>query len=92
MWWLYFRHDSEVVGFALIDAQTLHHARMQAVALGIGRVEDYGGGNEVDPKEATLVPKDCMGRLLSPEEAVGLLDRIERQSASRHHWPPLCTL
>ena len=49
MWWLYFRHDGKLVGVAIIErAESLFHARMLAVAHGIGRAADYSEGKEVD--------------------------------------------
>jgi hypothetical protein len=78
MWCLYFRHGGEFVGVAFIEAPSLYHARLRAAIGEIGEVDDYSSGQEVDPERARMVPKDHIGRLLSPEEAANLLDRIER--------------
>jgi hypothetical protein len=80
MWCLYFRKAGELVGVAFIVAPTLYHARLRAVIREIGKVDDYSSGQEVDPERAAMVPKDHIGRLLSPEEAADLIARIERTS------------
>jgi hypothetical protein len=76
MWWLCYRNERNVVGVAIIEAPSLYHARMQATVRGIGRVADYSEGNEIDAEHAALVPQKYIGRLLSPEEARQLMERI----------------
>jgi hypothetical protein len=94
MWWLYFRHDGKLVGVAIIErAESLFHARMLAVAHGIGRAADYSEGKEVDAEHAALVPRDHVGRMLSPPEAQRLIEQmasrrstIQARDASRRSW------
>ena len=76
MWWLCYRNEGKLVGVAIIEAPSLYHARMQAAVRGIGRAADYTEGKEVDAEHAALVPQDCIGRLLSPEEARQLIERM----------------
>jgi len=65
MWWLYFRYDGKLVGVAIIErAESLFHARMLAVAHGIGRAADYSEGKEVDAEHAALVPSITVAFLL----------------------------
>jgi hypothetical protein len=49
---------------------------MKATVYGIGRPADYGDGKEVDAEDAELVPRDCIRRLVPPEEAQQLSDRV----------------
>jgi hypothetical protein len=76
MWWLCYRNEGKLVGVAIIQAASIYHARLLAAVRGIGRAVDYSEGNEVDAEHAALIPQDCIGRLLSPEEARQLMDRI----------------
>jgi hypothetical protein len=76
MWWLCYRNKGKLVGVAIIEAPSLYHARMQAAVQGIGRVADYSEGKEVAAEHAALIPQDRIGRLLLPEEAQQLIERI----------------
>jgi hypothetical protein len=76
MWWIYYRNKGNLVGVAIIEATSLYHARMKAAVCGIGRAADYSDGKEVDVEDAALVARDCIRRLLSPEEAQQLSDRV----------------
>jgi hypothetical protein len=76
MWWLYYRNEGELVGVAIIAAPSLYHARMRAAVDGIGRAANYSEGKELDAEHAALVPKEHLGRMLSPEEARQLIDRM----------------
>jgi len=69
MWWVYFRRGNELVGAAIIEAPTLYQARTRVAVRGIGRPADFGEVKEVSTEHASLIPRDCIGRLLSPEEA-----------------------
>jgi hypothetical protein len=81
VWWLIFRRDSELVGVAIIEAPSLAHARMIAVASEIGRIAEYTDGKEIDPKHAALIPPEFIGRMarmLSPEQARELTAMLGR--------------
>ena len=85
MWWLYFRNEGNPVGVASIEAPSLYYARMRAAVRGLGKAADYFEGKEVDAEHAALVPPHCIGRLLSPEEARQL---IERMASAKTQGPP----
>ena len=76
MWWLYYRTEGKLVGVAIIEAPSLYHARMRAAVRRIGRAGDFIEGKELDAEHAALVPQDCIGRLLSPEEARQLIEQL----------------
>jgi hypothetical protein len=76
LWWLYYRNNGNVVGVAIIEAPTLYHARMKAAVYGIGKAVDYSEGKEVEEGHQALVPRNCIGRLLSANEAKQLFDRM----------------
>ena len=83
MWWLTYRKEGQLVGVAIIEAPSLYHARMRATVRGIGRAAEYFEGKEVDAEHAALVPQDCIGRLLSHEEARQLIERMGAAKAER---------
>jgi hypothetical protein len=60
----------------MIEAPSLYHARTRAVVDGIGWAQDYSEGKEVNPKYAAQLPQDCIDRLLMPDEARQLIDRV----------------
>jgi len=64
MWWLSFRHGSVVV----IEASTLVHARLLAAQKGFGRPSHFVEGYFID-RARTSVPREYVGRMLSPIEA-----------------------
>ena len=76
MWWLIYRRDDKVVGIAIIEAPSLYHARMRAAVAGIGKAADYSEGKEIDAVHVGLTPREMIGRLLSPEEAIELRGRL----------------
>jgi hypothetical protein len=43
----------------------------------------FENGHELDAKTATRVPQNMIGQCLTPEEALKLLDRIERLDSRR---------
>jgi len=69
MWWVNFRRGSELAGTAIIDAPSIYHARLRLALRGIGKAADYSEAKEVDAERAALIPRDCIGRLLLPDEA-----------------------
>jgi hypothetical protein len=72
MWWINFRRGSEVIGVAIIEASSIFHARTRLAVCGIGRPVDYSDGKEVDARCAALIPRNSLGRLLLPDEALKL--------------------
>ena len=73
--------NGNVVGVAIIEAPTLYHARMKAAVYGIGKAADYSDGKEVEEGHQALVPRNCIGRLLSANEAQQLFDRMSAARA-----------
>jgi hypothetical protein len=69
MWWVNFRRGSELAGTAIIDAPSIYHTRLRLAFRGIGKAADYSEAKEVDAERAALIPRDCIGRLLLPDEA-----------------------
>ena len=78
MWWLIYRRDRQLIGAAIIEAPSLYHARMSAPLLGIGKVAEYAGGNEIDAEHAALIPREVIGTMLSPEQVRELAARLGR--------------
>jgi hypothetical protein len=82
VWWLIFRRDGELVGVAIIEAPSLMHVRMIAVAGEVGRIAEYSDGKEIDPERAALIPPEFIGsmpRMLSPEQARELTTVLGRR-------------
>jgi hypothetical protein len=78
MWWLSFRDGSA----AVIEATSLLHARMLAAVHKIGRVGQFVDGYELSPELEALIPEDCIGRLLSRDDAWQLYDQLARDRAA----------
>ena len=76
MWWLIYRLDDKIVGIAIIEAPSLYHARMRAAVAGIGKAADFFEGKEIDVMHVGLIPREMIGRLLSPEQAIELKGRL----------------
>ena len=76
MWWLSFRDGSA----AVIEATSLLHARMLAAVHKISFVSQFVNGYQLRPELASLIPRDCIGRLLLPcDEARQLSARLESE-------------
>jgi len=73
MWWLSFRDGTAVI----VEATSLLHARMVAAIHEIGRVAQFAHGYELSAERAALIPSDCVGRLLSRDDAWRLYDQLE---------------
>ncbi len=54
---------------------------MKAAVYGIGKAADYSDGKEVEEGHQALVPRNCIGRLLSANEAQQLFDRMSAARA-----------
>jgi hypothetical protein len=78
MWWITFRDGSAVV----LEASSLAHARMLAAVQQIGRVAQCVAGYRLSSELARAIPDDCIGRLLSRDDAWLLYDRLERRRAA----------
>ena len=78
MWWLIYRRDGQLVGAAIIEASSLHHARMVAAVQGIGNVAEHTDGSEIDPGHAAVIPREFIGKMLSPEQVRELAALTQR--------------
>jgi len=47
VWWLIYRRDDKIVGVAIFEAPSLHHAR-EPPSLGSERPADYSESQEID--------------------------------------------
>jgi hypothetical protein len=72
LWWLAFRGGSAVI----IEAESITHARVLAVANELGRASQFDDGYAIDSDLAELIPEDFIWRKLSPNEASDLLNRL----------------
>jgi hypothetical protein len=78
VWWLIYRRDGQLAGAVIIEARSLFHARMTAAVQGIGKVAEYADGNEVDAAHAALIPRELIGKMLSPEQVRELATLLGR--------------
>ncbi len=70
LWLLSFRGEGAAV---IVEAESLTHARLVAVAKDLCRPSLFDEGYAVDPDLVTMIPKDLIGRNLSRTEARDLL-------------------
>jgi hypothetical protein len=73
MWWLSFSDGSVVI----IAASSLAHARLLAVAKGLGRASDFIEGSLIDTDRLPPIPDEFVGRMLSPVDARQLLEILD---------------
>ncbi len=71
-WWLRLRGG----GAAIVEAESMVHARLLAVVNDIGRASHFTDGYPIDPHLLELIPHELIERTLSPIEADGLLDQL----------------
>jgi hypothetical protein len=72
LWWLAFRGGSA----AIVEGESITHARVLAVANEIGRASQFGDGYAIEPDLAEMIPEDFLWRKLSPKEASDLLNKL----------------
>jgi hypothetical protein len=77
-WWLRLRGG----GAAIVEAESMVHARLLAVVNDIGRASHFTDGYPIDPHLLEMIPEDFIERTLSPVEADGLLDRLRTSELS----------
>jgi hypothetical protein len=80
LFWLAYRRreKSRLAGVVLIDSSDLLHARLHADMAGLGVGCVFAEGHALDEAWRRYVPAEIIGRMLTPEEARQLLERIER--------------
>jgi hypothetical protein len=71
MWWLSFRR-----GVVIIESTSLAQARLLATSRGLGHPSHFAKGHSISPELASLIPDDCVGRMLSREQVRELLQLV----------------
>jgi hypothetical protein len=79
MWWLSFDDG----GVVIIAATSLAHARLLAVAKGLGRPSHFIEGSRIDTERLPPIPAEFVGRMLSPVDTRQLLEILDRQDRGR---------
>lgn len=77
-------HDGALVGAAIVDAFDPFQARMRANAEGLNPGGALCTLDRLDPQG---VPPEMIGRMLSPAEAYGLIELLERADPIPKHPP-----
>jgi ubiquinone biosynthesis protein COQ9 len=72
MWWLSFFGGVVVI----MEASSIAHARLLATMNDLGHPSHFVEGYSISPELAALVPDNCIGRMLSPEELRELLEVV----------------
>ena len=68
-------------GAAIIEADSLIHARLRVAVKGLVRASSFIGGCQIDPEFIPLIPDESIGRKLSREHSSELLELLK-------HGPP----
>jgi hypothetical protein len=68
-------------GSAIIEAETMIHARLRVAVNGLVRASLFIGGCQIDPEFIPLIPDESIGRKLSREHSSELLELLK-------HGPP----
>jgi hypothetical protein len=68
-------------GAAIIEAETMIHARLRVAVNGLVRASSFIGGCQIDPEFIPLIPGESIGRKLSREHSSELLELLK-------HGPP----
>jgi hypothetical protein len=80
-------------GAAIIEAESMAHARLRAAVKGLVRASSFIGGYQIDPEFIPLIPDESIGQKLSREQASELLEmfksRPPRRSAKSRLAPPV---
>jgi hypothetical protein len=67
-------------GAAIIEAETMIHARLRVAVNGLVRASLFIGGCQIDPEFIPLIPDESIGRKLSREHSSELLERLRRSA------------
>jgi hypothetical protein len=68
-------------GAAIVEAETMIHARLRVAVNGLVRASSFIGGCQIDPEFIPLIPGESIGRKLSREQSSELLELLK-------HGPP----
>src|SRR6266568_8054052 len=81
---LCYHQDNELLGVVMVEARTLLEARMFATIDGIDQLAEFSQGFELDKEQASFVRQTSVGRMITPDEARGLMTWIESERNRRH--------
>jgi hypothetical protein len=70
-------------GAAIIEAESMAHARLRAAVKGIVRASSFIGGFQINPEFIPLIPDESVGQKLSREHTSELLEML--RCARLHH-------
>ena len=70
-------------GAAIIEADSMAHARLRAAAKVLVRASSFMGGYQISPEFIPLIPDESIGQKLSLEDASELLEMIKTSSPRR---------
>jgi len=77
---LCYRRDNAPLGVVFIEARSLLEARTYAAIDGADQLADFSQGFELDADQASSVPPESRGRMISPDAARGLMAWIESET------------
>jgi hypothetical protein len=83
LWMLSFGHR----GAAIIEAESMIHARLRVAVKGLVRASLFIGGCQIDPEFIPLIPDESIGRRLSREHASTLLELFKHGPSRRNAMP-----
>ena len=63
-------------GAAIVEAESMVHARLRAAVKGFVRASSFIGGCQIDPEFIPLIPDESIGRKLSREHTNELLEML----------------
>jgi hypothetical protein len=84
LFWLCYRRANKLEGVVIIEATELLQARMLAAIDGLDKLADFSGGYELSIEQAAMISPSLIGRMISPEEAGGVLSWIESEAARKN--------
>ena len=70
-------------GTAIIEAESMAHARLRVAVKGLIRASLFIGGCQIDAEFIPLIPDETIGRRLSREDASDLLNLLNHAPARR---------
>jgi hypothetical protein len=74
-------------GTAIIEADSMIHARLRVAVKGLVRASSFIGGCQIDPDFIPLIPEESIGQKLSREDASELLELLKHGPSRRSARP-----
>jgi hypothetical protein len=75
-------------GAAIVEADSMIHARLRAAVKGFVRTSLFVGGCQIDPEFIPLIPDESIGRKLSREHTSELLELLKHGRPRREAIGP----